>query len=168
MFHKETNQGSYNTQMFSITRSIDVPTYLTAYADGEGCFCISINRSTRHKFGLEIRPSFSVSQNAERSEVLTLFKGHFGCGTIRPDRSDKTLKYEVRSIEHLITKIIPHFEKYSLISSKSKDFLVFAQVCRLVYSKKHLSKNGLKEIIALSINLNKSGKKKYAGSETKI
>ncbi len=79
------NQRAYNTQIFSRITNVNVPTYLTAYADGEGCFCVSINRSTRHKFGLEIRPSFSVSQNIVRSEVLDLYKGYFGCGTIRPD-----------------------------------------------------------------------------------
>jgi len=35
--------------------------YLSGYADGEGCFCVSFNRSKRHRFGWEIRPSFSVS-----------------------------------------------------------------------------------------------------------
>ena len=63
--------------------------YLSGYADGEGCFCVSFNRSKRHKFGWEIRPSFSVSQNGDRAEVLELCQRLFGCGTIRPDRSDQ-------------------------------------------------------------------------------
>ena len=42
-------------------------TYLVAYADGEGCFTVTFNKSKRHRFGWEIRPSFSVSQNADRS-----------------------------------------------------------------------------------------------------
>src|SRR2546422_8946108 len=64
--------------------------YLSGYADGEGCFCVTFNRSKRHKFGWEIRPSFSVSQNGDRAEVLELFRKRLGCGTLRPDRSDSS------------------------------------------------------------------------------
>src|SRR6266550_3352028 len=69
----------------------NVRVYLSGYADGEGCFCVTFNRSKRHKFGWEIRPSFSVSQNGDRSEVLVIYQQLFGCGTIRPDRSYRTL-----------------------------------------------------------------------------
>src|SRR5438477_4762132 len=72
--------------------------YLSGYADGEGCFCVSFNRSSRHKFGWEIRPSFSVSQNGDRAEVLELFQRTLGCGSLRPDRSDRTIKFEARSV----------------------------------------------------------------------
>jgi len=90
--------------------------YLSGYADGEGCYCVSFNKSARHRYGWEIRPSFSVSQNADRAEVLLIFKKHFCCGHIRPDRLDKTLKYEVCSIDDLTEKVIPHFKKYPLLS----------------------------------------------------
>jgi hypothetical protein len=68
--------------------------------------------------GWEIRPSFSVSQNRDRAEVLEMLQKHFGCGTIRPDRSDQTLKYEVRSVSDLVERVVPHFEKYPLLSGK--------------------------------------------------
>src|SRR5574341_150636 len=77
---------------------MDQGAYLSGYADGEGCFCVTFNRSKRHALGWDVRPSFSVSQNRDRAEILELFLGTFGCGTIRPDRSDRTLKYEVRSV----------------------------------------------------------------------
>jgi hypothetical protein len=98
--------------------------YLSGYADGEGCFCVSFNRSRRHRFGWEIRPSFSVSQNGDRAEVLELFQRVLGCGTLRPDRSDRTLKFETRSVSDLAAKVIPQFERYPLLSSKRNDFEV--------------------------------------------
>ncbi|HQQ22060.1 MAG TPA: LAGLIDADG family homing endonuclease, partial [Candidatus Paceibacterota bacterium] len=70
--------------------------------------------------GIETKPSFSVSQNEDRSQILFLIKKEFGCGFIRRDFSDKTLKYEIRSLEELINKVIPHFEKYPLLSSKQE------------------------------------------------
>lgn len=78
-----------------------VKAYLSGFADGEGSFCVSLNQSKRHRFGWEIRPSFSVSQNRTRAKILREFKKYLGCGSIRPDRSDNTLKYEVRGISEV-------------------------------------------------------------------
>lgn len=142
--------------------------YLSGYADGEGCFCVTLSRSQRHKFGWDIRPSFSVSQNADRAEVLKLFQCLFGCGSIRPDRSDKTLKYEVRSVPNLVTKVLPHFEQYSLLSSKRRDFEIFAEIVRCMYKGEHLMPEGFANILQLADTLNKSSKKRYARCEIVI
>ena len=147
---------------------MEVGAYLSGYADGEGCFCVSINKSRRHKFGWEIRPSFSVSQNRERSEVFRLFKRQLRCGSIRPDRSDKTLKYEVRSISDLTTKVILQFEKYPLISNKRIDFVKFAEICKMMRAKEHLNKDGFQKILFLASEINRSGKKKFLRDEIKI
>ncbi len=146
---------------------MDLKVYLSGYADGEGCFCVAISKSRRHAFGWEIRPSFSVSQNHDRAEILWMYKQHFGCGSIRPDRSDKTLKYEVRSVRDLVEKVIPHFEKYPLLSSKRKDFEKFALVCKKMSRGEHLTEQGFQEIIELVFTIN-TGKRKYAKEVVKI
>ena len=142
--------------------------YLSGYSDAEGCFCISFSKSSRHKLGWEVRPSFSVSQNGDRAEILYAFKKYVGCGFIRPDRSDKTLKFEVRSLRDLIQKIIPHFEKYPILSSKRKDYELFTLICEMMYQKKHLDKKGLKLIIRLACQMNCSGKRKFLEDEMKV
>lgn len=147
---------------------MDVKSYLSGYVDGEGCFCISINKSSRHSFGWEIRPSFSVSQNSGRKEVLEIMKDYFNCGNIRPDRSDKTLKFEVRSLNDLVKKIIPHFEEVPLISSKQKDFKNFARACKLMSKGAHLTKHGFNQVVDLAFKMNPSGKRKYFQVEIKI
>jgi len=147
---------------------MDLGAYLSGYADGEGCFCVSVNRSKRHKFGWEIRPSFSVSQNHDRAKVLRIFQQHLHCGTMRPDRSDKTLKFEVRSINDLVRKVIRHFEKYPLVSDKKLDFEKFADICRMMQAKRHLTKEGLQVILNLASEVNRSGKKKFPRKEIKI
>ena len=60
----------------------------------------------------------------------------------RPDRSDKTLKYEVRDLASLLTMVIPHFEEYPLMSSKRRDFEKFATVGRLLDRRRHLTREG--------------------------
>jgi len=101
---------------------VDLPSYISGYVDGEGCFTVSFSRRSRMRGGWEVRPSYSVSQNSDRSEVLSEMLGYFGCGTIRPDRSDHTVKYEVRDIRSLQLRVIPHFVAFSLRSSKGQDF----------------------------------------------
>jgi LAGLIDADG endonuclease len=82
--------------------------YISGYADGEGCFTVSISPRAKLLVGWEVRPSFSVSQNGDRAEVLHALQAYFGCGSIRPDRSDKTLKWETRRHEDLLDRVIPH------------------------------------------------------------
>jgi hypothetical protein len=144
---------------------MDLSSYISGYVDGEGCFCVSFQPSDRHRFGWEVRPSFSVSQNAERSEVLYLIQGAWKCGFIRPDRSDKTLKFEVRNIGDLVAIVLPHFRTFPLISSKQTDFERFARICESVSAGKHRELDRLEEIVRLAMEMNPSGKRKYFGSE---
>ena len=140
-----------------VLKSGEIAVYLSGYTDGEGSFCISFSPRNTLKARIEIRPSFSVSQNKDRAEVLYLFKEYFRCGFIRPDRSDRTLKYEVRSLQNLVETIIPHFERYPLLSSKQKDFELFAHVCKMMT----FQSRELKDIIQLAYQMNVSGKRKF-------
>ena len=141
---------------------MDLSAYFAGFVDGEGCFTVSFSPRSKLLTGWEVRPSFSVSQNADRSEVLLLMQRHFGCGSIRPDRSDKTLKYEVRCLDDLVERIIPFFEAHPLLSSKQRDFERFAAVCKLVRAGAHRRPLGLREIAGLALEMNPSGKRKFA------
>jgi LAGLIDADG endonuclease len=145
----------------SLRGAVDPPSYLSGYVDGEGCFTVSISPRRTLVVGWEVRPSLSVSQNGDRPEVLLLLQNYFGCGTIRPDRSDKTLKWEVRSLPILLLKIIPHFETYPLLSGKQRDFELFADVCHRMASGEHLERAGLQWIVRLAARMNPSGKRGY-------
>ncbi len=115
--------------------------------------------------GWEVRPSFSVSQNADRSEVLTLMQTYFQCGSIRPDRSDKTLKYEIRSIDDLVSKVLPHFAQYPLLSAKQREVERFARICELVQQKAHLTQEGIRAIVTLAMQMNPSGRRQFAEAD---
>ena len=139
--------------------------YTTGFVDGEGCFSISFNKREKMKTGIEIRPSFSIGQNKRSLKVLQELCNYFGCGAIRFSRSDQTYKYEVRSIEDLRKKIIPHFKKYPLKTSKNEDFQKFALICDQIAASKHLNKECLEEIIKMAYSMNEGGKRKYTYDE---
>ena len=125
---------------------------------------MSISPRAKLRAGWEVRPSFSVSQNGDRAEVLYAIEAYFGCGRIRPDRSDHTLKWETRRLEDLLVRVIPHFERWPLMSGKRQDFERFAAVCRLMAEGSHRSRAGLKEIVVLAREMNPSGKRRYDAS----
>lgn len=145
--------------------SVDLPSYISGYVDGEGCFTVSISPRTTLSVGWEVRPSLSVSQNSDRSQVLFLIQGYFGCGNLRPDRSDRTLKWEVRSLALLRKRIIPHFHRYPLLSSKDGDFQLFAMICERMARLEHRTGAGLREIVRLAGQMNPSGKRGYAPAD---
>ena len=144
---------------------MDIASYISGFVDGEGCFCVSFQPSRRHRFGWEVRPSFSVSQNADRAELLHTIQKRWGCGFIRPDRSDKTIKFEVRNVRDLVEKVLPHFQAYPLASSKRTDVERFARICQSVHEGRHLGREGFSEIVRIAIEMNPSGKRKYQASD---
>lgn len=140
----------------------NIKEYISGYVDGEGCFSVSFSRRQKFVIGWETKPSFSVSQNENRSEPLYKMQKIFKSGFMRRDFSDKTLKYEVRSLDDLLTKVIPHFDKYPLLSSKQNDFRLFKAVCLLMEKDCHKNKNGLQKIMNLAYRMNPGGKRKYS------
>lgn len=85
----------------------------------------------------------------------------FKCGAVRYSRSDRTYKYEVRSIADLVTTIIPHFRKHQLVGGKLNDFKLFTLICEKMHANLHRSKKPLSEIIKLAYMMNPSGKRRF-------
>ena len=139
--------------------------YISGYVDGEGCFSISFTKRIKFRIGWETKPSFSVSQNHDRAEVLYLMKNYFNAGFMRRDFSDRTLKFEIRRLDDLLEKVIPHFEKYPLLSGKQKDFELFKKVCLLMKKSEHLDLKGFKKIVFIAFKMNASGRRKYKQQE---
>ena len=144
--------------------------WILGFTDGEGCFSVSFNKRASLKVGIEVRPSFSVSQHAggytsekgtstqqcTNYKTLEIFLNYFG-GGIRHRKGDATWKYETRDLQVLSDKVIPFFERYSLQTSKKKDFQLFAQICLLIRQSQHLNLVGLEKIIHLAYEMNGSG-----------
>jgi len=135
--------------------------YLSGFADGEGSFCVYFSPRSRMTLGWEVRPSFSVGQNASRPEVLNLFLQYFKCGSLRPNKGDNTVKFEIRSLKPLLGVVIPHFRKYPLLSSKLKDFEKFVTICNLLSQHSHLTETGFRKIVDLAFGMNGLGARRY-------
>jgi hypothetical protein len=140
---------------------MDLGSYLSGYTDGEGSFCVYFSPRSRMTLGWEVRPSFSVGQNTSRPEVLKLFLDHFKCGSLRPNKGDNTMKFEIRSLKPLLEVVIPHFKKYPMLSSKQKDFEKFVAICTLLSQNYHLTEDGFKKILDIAFGMNGFGARRY-------
>lgn len=141
------------------------PMYVSGLVDGEGSFSVSFNFRKKLSTGIETRPSFSISLNEKDLNLIKGLKEFFKCGGIRYSRRDRTYKFEVRSIQDLMKKIIPHFKKHPLRGKKGSDFETFSKICALVHANLHLNKHYLRTIIELAYTMNTSGKRKYKKEE---
>lgn len=142
------------------------PFWVSGFIDGEGCFSISFSIRQKIKLGIEVRPSFSVSQKNDKDlynvQLLNKFSSFFNCGFVRFSKKDNTYKYEIRNITEIQKNIIPFFKEYALETSKQEDFLKFVSICNKISQGLHLNKNGLCEIIEIAYTMNSSGKKKFS------
>ncbi len=141
--------------------ALDIPSYLSGFFDGEGCFSISLSPRSKLRVGWEVRPSISASQNEERSEVIRLTQAYFDCGTIRRDSGDHTVKWEVRSLAVLRERVNPHFRAWPMLSAKQHDFEQFDDVCKRMELGDHLNAAGLSEIVMIVSGMNPSGIRRF-------
>lgn len=144
--------------------------WISGFVDGEGCFTISI---IRNMYGWQVFPEFVVSQGEKSKTALKSIEKYFGCGYInlntrRDNHHEQMLKYCVRSIGDLNDKIIPFFEKNKLKTYKSKDFLVFRKIIKMMIAKKHRSEKGLEKVRSLLQTMNRRKYSKASESSETI
>jgi hypothetical protein len=143
----------HTSSLPAITESALNPQFITGFVDAEGCFYVGIHKVPKATTGYSIKISFQIGLHRKDLLLLEKIKSFFGVGIISRD-GENCVKYQVRSIEDLKI-VVGHFDKYSLITQKQADFLLFKSVFELMCSKQHLTEEGLLKIAALKASMNK-------------
>ena len=134
--------------------------YLAGFVDGEGSFNVSFRRRKDYKNPWKISLCFNVSQRDPT--VLIVLKDSLGCGTMR-QRLDGCWYYEVNTFKAIAEHVIPFFEKFPFLSNKKiRDFAKFKEMASLIKQQKHLTSDGINEILKLRSDMNDGGKRKYS------
>jgi hypothetical protein len=128
--------------------------WITGFVDGEGCFFIGINKHPEMTAGHQVLPEFTVVQHKRDVQILYAFKEHFGCGVVRKNHGDR-MAYRVRSIKHLLERIVPFFVKHPLKSKKRADFEKFRRVLLMMETGDHLKPEGVEEIRRIAAQMNR-------------
>lgn len=128
------------------------PNYISGFIDAEGCFHISIIKSSTSKIGAYVRAIFQISLHNKDKFLLENIRDYFKVGTITL-RSDNAVVYAVSSIKDLQI-ILNHLETYPLITDKWADLQLFKQVVELMINQEHLTLEGLTKIVNIKASMN--------------
>lgn len=131
------------------------PNWVTGFVDGEGCFSLQVFRSKNHiKWGC--KPGFSIKLNKKDLNVLLNIKSFFcDIGNIHESPNDSCVIYRVHKLEDLLGIIVPHFDRYLLLTDKQNDFYIWKNLLYLMKAKNHLTLEGFMEILTWKASLNK-------------
>jgi len=139
--------------------------WIVGFVEGEGCFSIGFikqpNRINRkgYKLVFQVWHEFAVTQGESSLKALKEIRDFFNVGKIyinnRYDNHKENLyRYVVRRRKDLLEVIIPFFSKQTMRTIKKKQFDRFVFILKMVEKKKHLSKDGLEEILRVAEKMN--------------
>jgi LAGLIDADG endonuclease len=138
----------------------DVGWYLAGFTDGEGSFNVSFRPRQDYTLPWKVSLCFNISQRDPT--VLSLFKRHLQCGTMR-QRQDGVWYYEVNNLTPICDNVIPFFETFYFLSAKKKrDFAKFKDLAALMRRGRHLNREGIQEILAIRRGMNDRERRKYS------
>lgn len=128
------------------------PWFLTGFTDGEGTFSINIKKAPTVKLGWTVEAVFKIEIHKRDEDLLNLIREFWGVGAIYVTRSCLSLR--VTSLNSLVTRIVPQFDNYPLISQKKADYILWREIVMMMQRKEHLSAEGLQAIVNIRASIN--------------
>ena len=156
--HSHSSVAMINKRFYTtdVKDSTLPPNWVTGFVDAEGSFSLKISKSSSTRSGYNIVPEFKIELHLR--EILLLRKIHtfFGIGIIYEFEDRNKAYYSVQSARDLTNIIIPHFDKYPLITQKRADYLLFKEAVNLLLTGKARSSiEGVNEIISIKGSMNR-------------
>lgn len=128
------------------------PWFITGFTDAEGCFMISILKSSAYRTGWEIQLSFQIKLHKKDLTLLENIQGSLGgIGNINTGKD--FCAFRIKSLNQIFS-LINFFDQYPLITQKKIDYDLFKKVALIMQQKQHLTPEGLLEIVKLKASLN--------------
>jgi hypothetical protein len=140
--------------------------WVIGFVDGEGCFSIGVVRQpggdgrSGYKTGYQVSHEFVVTQGAQSVSCLHSLVEFFGVGHVIANRRydnhrEHLFRFVVRRRSDLIQVIIPFFRSYPMRTSKQRNFEKFAECVELIGAGRHLSHEGLADILEIAATMNR-------------
>ncbi len=143
--------------------------WIVGFIDGEGCFSVTIQKTSTMSTGWQVFPELAVTQGEKSLSALRELQNFFECGNIFINRRNDNHKehlyrYCVRSVSDLREKIIPFFIENPLRTAKNQDFHKFVEILDLMKDKKHLNIEGIAEIARIVQTMNRKKASRFLES----
>ncbi len=140
---------------FAENNKIEDLNWFRGFVEAEGSFQVTARRSPK-KYKINIGLKFSLTQHSRDKVLISKFVEYLNCGRICEASTRYEIYFLVSVYSDIVEKILPLFKEYPLIGVKKKDCLDFFKVAELMKTKKHLTDEGLKEILIIKNNMNKN------------
>lgn len=99
--------------------------------------------------------NFIINLHKRDVELLKHIQTYFcGVGRISKERNN-CIDFTISSLNQILTQVIPHFDKYPLITQKRADYILFKEAVLNLKRGEHLTASGLQAIINLRATINK-------------
>ena len=128
------------------------PEWISGFTQSDGSFVISYINT---KSGMPIRPVpvFNLTQSNLDYDLFMEIKKYLGIGKVYNNRENVT--FVVKSIDEIVEVLMPLFDKHPLRGSKFAGYDIFKTVVLMIKDKKHLTLEGVIQILNLSYFMNK-------------
>lgn len=143
------------------------PHFFTGFVQALGCFHVNLQENRKGKHKMRIKPTFYLTQRNENntlcSPILEMGKQLLKTGYCVKDKRNNCSSLCVSTLKGLSEYVLPHFEKYPLLSRKNDDFLTFKSIVIKMNKKVHREKESFFSLVEEAVSMNNSGKyrKKY-------
>lgn len=136
--------------------------YVTGLIDAEGSFGVHLVKKDNSKTGYGVLVYFEIALNKKDKNLLIIvqdkkkffFLSLGVSGELYYNKGDDTYKLKISNLFELCNVIVPHFNKYPLFTQKREDFLLMCQVLKILEDKRHLTFEGLREVVQLKSSMN--------------
>ena len=141
--------------------------YLAGFTDGEGSLNVSFRKRGDYAMPWKVSLCFNVSQRDK--VVLILFQRYLKCGTLR-QRQDGVWYYEVNNFAAIVENVIPFFERFGPFLGQEATRFPQVQGNRPALDRggRHLTRNGIHEILTVRRDMNDGGAKRRKYSDDSI
>src|SRR5690348_4224699 len=96
------------------------PEWVVGFAEGEGCFRVSINRQPKMSTGWQVLPEFRIVQHKRNKATLQRLQQFFGAGSVVVNH-DTRMELRIRKLADL-KRVVAFFEQHHLQTTKLSDF----------------------------------------------
>jgi hypothetical protein len=144
----------------NILNFVLTPGYISGLTQSDGSFFCTISLSSKHLFGLQFRPKFSITADLDSKHVLDRIQSYFGCGNVAINESKHTAEFVVSSLKDLKNIIIPHFQNYPVYCSKLHAFKLFDLIVSSLVNKEKKTIEGRRELLGMALSMNQSTNRK--------
>ncbi len=113
--------------------------YIAGFVDGEGCFALKFRRDRQKNVGNQkVREyfywgaEFAIQLRSDDFKILGLIKEALGCGSVNFLKKSGQVRYSVQNIKDQKEKIVPFFDKYSILGKKGPDFDLWSRGIKIL------------------------------------